>query len=179
MGNHSLTHAQGKPAIPDDILGPILSDMPRELEKCCDNFITYDWERIRQRCGVEFAGVPLDDLRRQGINLRKRGILRSVKGHGPSVAPKLSDEYKAVLASSEFRAYFDELCRIFGGRCAICNNGGHIEPHHRTYERLGREAEFDCIPVCRKCHKVCDPRRRRQAVRPQEPPLFFGDGLDR
>ena len=32
----------------------------------------------------------------------------------------------------------------------------------RTYERLGHELDTDVILVCRKCHKPCDARRRRQ-----------------
>ena len=172
MGNQTV-NKRAKWAVPDDVMMPVVSNMHVDLSRCCDNFVTYELELLRERCGPKYAGVPLDDIRRQAINLRKRGVLSPVDGHGPSVTPALSDEYKAILKSPEFRDYFIKLSELFGCRCAVCNNGGHIEPHHRTYERLGHEDTFDCIPVCRKCHKVCDTRRRRQAARPDDSPSMF------
>lgn len=152
-------------AIPDAVLTPILSSLQRELKKCCDSFITYDWDRVKEGCGADYGSVPLDDIRRQSINLRKRGVVGAVRGIGASKTPALSKEYRDALKRPEFRAYFDVLKIMFSNRCAICNTGGKLEPHHRTYENLGNEEGFDCIPVCQKCHKVCDVRRRRQAGR--------------
>lgn len=172
MGSLSVANRRIDWAVPDEVLEPILSAMHVELGKCCDNFIDYEWDRVKEKCGPDYAGVPRDDIRRQGVNLRKKGVLSSVNGHGPSKARPLSEEYKAILKSVKFRAYFIEVCELFGNRCAVCNNGGHLDPHHRTYERLGNETGMDCIPVCRKCHKVCDIRRQRQANRPTEATLF-------
>ena len=168
----TIANSRKKWPIPDDILTPILSEMHKSLGKCCDNFIDYEWDLVKEQCGAEYAAAPREDVRRQGVNLRKRGVLGSVNGHGPGSRQPLSDEYKAVLRSAKFREYFDKVCQLFGGRCAVCNNGGKIEPHHRTYERLGCEEGMDCIPVCRKCHTPCDTRRRRQSQHPAERPLF-------
>ena len=38
-------------------------------------------------------------------------------------------------------------CLICGVEWALCD-----DLHHRTYERLGREASADLIPLCRSCH---------------------------
>ena len=38
-------------------------------------------------------------------------------------------------------------CLVCGVEWALCD-----DLHHRTYERLGREAGADLIPLCRSCH---------------------------
>jgi hypothetical protein len=38
-------------------------------------------------------------------------------------------------------------CLVCGAEWALCD-----DLHHRTYERLGREAGADLIPLCRSCH---------------------------
>ena len=38
-------------------------------------------------------------------------------------------------------------CLVCGVEWALCD-----DLHHRTYERLGREAAADLIPLCRSCH---------------------------
>jgi hypothetical protein len=38
-------------------------------------------------------------------------------------------------------------CLICGAEWALCD-----DLHHRTYERLGNEADRDLIPLCRTCH---------------------------
>jgi 5-methylcytosine-specific restriction endonuclease McrA len=38
-------------------------------------------------------------------------------------------------------------CRICGIEWALCD-----DLHHRTSERLGKEARQDLIPLCRSCH---------------------------
>jgi hypothetical protein len=40
-------------------------------------------------------------------------------------------------------------CLICGAEWSLCD-----DLHHRTYERLGREADRDLIPLCRSCHGV-------------------------
>ena len=40
-------------------------------------------------------------------------------------------------------------CLICGAEWSLCD-----DLHHRTYERLGREADRDLIPLCRSCHSA-------------------------
>jgi hypothetical protein len=40
----------------------------------------------------------------------------------------------------------------WGFRCALCNATEPTEVHHRTYDRLGHEGEYDCLPLCAECH---------------------------
>jgi hypothetical protein len=46
-----------------------------------------------------------------------------------------------------------------GPRCLICSGGWSLSDdlHHRTYQRLGREACGDLIPLCRRCHGALHP----------------------
>jgi 5-methylcytosine-specific restriction endonuclease McrA len=39
-----------------------------------------------------------------------------------------------------------------GYRCERCRGGEHLDVHHRTYERLGRELDEDLEVLCRDCH---------------------------
>lgn len=36
--------------------------------------------------------------------------------------------------------------------CQLCNSGGVLDVHHRTYERRGCEIDSDLIVLCRSCH---------------------------
>lgn len=37
-------------------------------------------------------------------------------------------------------------------RCQVCNAGGELHVHHRTYDRLGSERENDLTVLCQDCH---------------------------
>lgn len=38
-------------------------------------------------------------------------------------------------------------------KCQVCNSGGELHVHHRTYARLGSERENDLTVLCKKCHE--------------------------
>ena len=45
--------------------------------------------------------------------------------------------------------------RVYGRRprrCAACRSCQHIDLHHLTYERWGKELDDDLIPLCHDCH---------------------------
>lgn len=41
----------------------------------------------------------------------------------------------------------------YGRKCMECASSDHIQVHHVTYERLGRERDVDLRVLCRDCHK--------------------------
>lgn len=41
-----------------------------------------------------------------------------------------------------------------GHRCQLCNGGGILHVHHRTYERLGEEMMSDLVVLCERCHRI-------------------------
>lgn len=61
--------------------------------------------------------------------------------------------YQDYLQSFEWQIKRQQVIDIWGGRCALCNSGGSLEVHHRTYERLGNERLTDLLPLCDDCHK--------------------------
>lgn len=40
------------------------------------------------------------------------------------------------------------------GRCQVCNSGGELHAHHRTYERRGFEYPSDLVALCAGCHQL-------------------------
>jgi 5-methylcytosine-specific restriction endonuclease McrA len=65
--------------------------------------------------------------------------------------------YVAHLRSPAWRAIARQALERADWRCQVCNADrwfSRLEVHHRTYERLGREAPKDLIVLCRHCHKL-------------------------
>ncbi len=149
--------------IPNDVLIPQCNKMIQQLGYCADNFTTYDKEQLRSLCGAQYGHVPIDDVGFQAIALRKTYKTVAVNGSGPRKASMVSDEYADYLASPKWKAYAERIKEWWEYRCAICDTDGHLEVHHRTYERLGNETTNDCIPLCKRCHKVADNRRQQEA----------------
>ncbi len=148
--------------IPLETLVPILSEKQQVLGRCCDNFLTYDYEKVRELCGPEFASMPLDDVRRQCINARKKGLVVGVK-HGPSKRQPLSGELVRYYTSVEWKSYAERVKAYWGYRCCLCDSDKKLEVHHRSYERLYHELPTDCVALCSKCHKHADKRRRAES----------------
>lgn len=60
--------------------------------------------------------------------------------------------YAEYLASPEWgRTRVNALDRA-GNRCQLCNAKKALQVHHRTYERVGMEADSDLTVLCRACH---------------------------
>jgi 5-methylcytosine-specific restriction endonuclease McrA len=38
--------------------------------------------------------------------------------------------------------------------CQVCESGGEVHVHHRTYDRLGAERPADLTVLCAKCHAL-------------------------
>ena len=63
-------------------------------------------------------------------------------------------QYVDYLKSREWQELRRLVFRFYGGRCALnARHTKHLETHHRTYERLGRERVDDIIVLCRDCHQ--------------------------
>lgn len=66
---------------------------------------------------------------------------------------KLSPEYYAYLASSEWQQRREQALWRAGKCCQLCNSSNHLDVHHRTYERFMREIPEDLTVLCRSCHE--------------------------
>jgi 5-methylcytosine-specific restriction endonuclease McrA len=67
-------------------------------------------------------------------------------------APRVN--YRKYINSPEWKRRAFDAKRRAGFRCQICNEPGHLQAHHRTYERLGHEAPGDITVLCNKCHEL-------------------------
>lgn len=164
MGN------KDKWVIPVVIMRDAASRAQREFKKTIENMTQYELEKLKEWLGAAFAHIPLDDVRRQATNLRKRGALGAISGHGPSKSSEPPPEMKEYYRTEHWRQFAERVREFWGFTCAICNSCARLDVHHRNYDRLYCEELTDCIALCRKCHKVADVRRRREAGR--NLPLF-------
>jgi len=157
-----------------EVLLPLLKQWVKEMGKGADKLVanSLELERIRNKCGIRYHGIPLDDLREQITRFRKAGKIGAVKGHGPPRDLPPSDEMKAYYETDHWKEYTKRLRKFWDYRCAICFSNEKLDGHHRTYERLGEELITDCIAICRKCHAPADTRRRRAALRGDKMDLF-------
>ncbi len=62
--------------------------------------------------------------------------------------------YREYLQSEhwqELKARFrqSKLCKH---RCYVCGGAEHINIHHKSYKRIGRERLNDLIELCQDCH---------------------------
>ena len=62
--------------------------------------------------------------------------------------------YREYLRTPEWRSRAEATYARFGGRCAVCNDVGELEAHHRTYERRGAETPGDLTALCPACHSL-------------------------
>ena len=62
-------------------------------------------------------------------------------------------DYATYLQSDVWKTRAAEAKRRARYECALCTSSRSLEVHHRTYVRLGREAESDLIVLCRRCHR--------------------------
>lgn len=55
----------------------------------------------------------------------------------------------------------------------------HLQVHHLTYARLGRELETDVATLCRDCHKSAHGLHRKQGTLPRYVPKHVKGKIDR
>lgn len=70
--------------------------------------------------------------------------------------------YQTYLRSRRWKEKAKRAKRRAGYRCQICNSSMNLEVHHRTYERLGYEADDDLTVLCARCHAVATANLRRR-----------------
>lgn len=63
-------------------------------------------------------------------------------------------DYEEYIKSPGWKELADHLKKEAGNRCQVCNNGGRLNVHHRSYNRLGKDGEIDdLIVLCESCHR--------------------------
>jgi 5-methylcytosine-specific restriction endonuclease McrA len=69
--------------------------------------------------------------------------------------------YREYLKTPEWQACRRDALRRADYSCQVCNSGGPLDVHHRTYERRGTERASDLIVLCRDCHALFHGERAR------------------
>lgn len=72
--------------------------------------------------------------------------------------------YEEYLLTSHWRDCRARAIARAGDACQVCNSSGELEVHHRTYARLGEEADADLIALCRPCHALFHGKGDGQSV---------------
>lgn len=61
-------------------------------------------------------------------------------------------EYRAYLQTDHWQHVRTRALERAAHRCQVCNASSELDVHHRTYVRLGAEADGDLTVLCRDCH---------------------------
>lgn len=61
-------------------------------------------------------------------------------------------KYKDYLESAHWHAVRHGVIEAAKNRCQVCNSGGALHVHHRTYARRGEERPEDLTVLCAGCH---------------------------
>lgn len=101
---------------------------------------------------------------------RKKGsrICYSLKLCGYlTLAPKTAksasqpyQRYDEYLKSDHWKQIRKATLREAGYKCAVCNGTKKLQVHHKSYDRLGCEADDDLVVLCGECHLLLHTERQ-------------------
>lgn len=95
---------------------------------------------------AELAGLSPKPKRKKK---KKKPVQTKVKR--TQVAP--GNPYEQYLTSKHWKLFKTEYYRIFKRICVVCETGDNIHLHHKTYDRLHKESQNDCVPLCKNHHQ--------------------------
>lgn len=124
----------------------------------------HPWRRAYERALADPKEAEFADQMEPHISDEYVGCLADALAHGDALTAMTYEDYLTTDGWLEYRA---AVFARQGGKCATCpRDATHC--HHRTYERVGWEADDDCVGLCRDCHAKLHaptpmpPRRRRR-----------------
>ena len=131
--------------VPDELMIPIGAEATARLKKCADNWSDSEVAELRVTLPLQYHAVPLDALRRQFINIRKKGTegfrlngIGPTKGSRSKKSKPVPPGYQDYLDSESWKSRRNTWLAAWNFRCALCNKSDvPLDIHHRTYERLG------------------------------------------
>jgi 5-methylcytosine-specific restriction endonuclease McrA len=62
--------------------------------------------------------------------------------------------YAEYLTTDHWQRQRKRALEEADGKCKVCNSGGELHVHHRTYENLGNERTTDLVVLCKRCHSL-------------------------
>lgn len=89
------------------------------------------------------------------------------------------DRYNIVIRSKRWKTLRDKFIDRCDSRCMRCGwqktrwaKGRTLDLHHKTYERLGEEADDDLELLCSVCHARADEERAEAGKRRADAALY-------
>ena len=65
----------------------------------------------------------------------------------------IDDKYKLYLNSKEWFSVKQNLFKLRGKKCEMCNSTDDIQVHHLHYDNIYMELPTDLLVVCKTCHR--------------------------
>lgn len=84
---------------------------------------------------------------------RKKKVLAFVMSQGARLEELKNMPYTEYLQTDEWAHTRQAALKRAHYRCQLCNSKQNLHVHHRTYERLGKEAAHDLVVLCEICHQ--------------------------
>ena len=93
-------------------------------------------------------------------------LIEKLKDKDTARANELADSepvvYEDYIQSERWKEKAYRAKKRAGFRCQLCNQGGELHAHHRTYVRLGYELPMDLTVLCSTCHEVFHDERKHR-----------------
>lgn len=117
-----------------------------------------DWIEHAERIRHE---LPVESLSVGDFRCTERGCSGTI-GSRARCTRCGKNLYYEYLGSARWKHLRHEAVKAAKYRCQLCNSGGPLNVHHRTYRRVGSDEEIsDLIVLCKECHKGFDHSKIR------------------
>jgi hypothetical protein len=150
--------------IPTEVLREFGGRATKEFSRSAAHMTDSEMELARSWMPTQYQGVPVDALRSKWELMRKSGKYPefNVGGHGPRKGSRIKAKrqtppkwYRDYTNSDDWKARRIKWLEYWEYRCCTCNTADALlDVHHRTYERIRKEKDNDCVVLCRRCHDL-------------------------
>jgi 5-methylcytosine-specific restriction endonuclease McrA len=105
-----------------------------------------------RRMALKWPVVDIDSCQWQEMNRRKAEARNDAHARHDAGKQDWRVTYAEHLSSEYWRDIRRKVLRRDDGLCQACLERPATQVHHLTYGRLGREAAFDLVSICDRCH---------------------------
>lgn len=84
---------------------------------------------------------------------RQTGHHRRAEAFRQQIEALRSMPYSEYLKTDHWQGLRIRMLKRAGFKCQVCNGGGQLHVHHRTYKNRGNEDLKDLIVLCANCHQ--------------------------
>jgi hypothetical protein len=110
---------------------------------------------------MERSGRLVIETRPVNAGKQRKATVATIRNFGlyqlgidPAADRALPVSYVEYLQSPAWQGTRKRALKRAKDRCQVCNSPNLLQVHHRTYERLGKEAPGDLLVLCDGCHDL-------------------------